>query len=73
MSNASKADIPTECSICLGSLATPEEKDRFKGGRYGFLGHNAAPVNGGRCCTQCNNDVVIPTRIRRVQLRNANV
>lgn len=28
-----------------------------------LLGHNAAPVNSGRCCNVCNDTVVIPTRI----------
>ena len=27
-------------------------------------GHNAEPVKEGRCCTECNNSVVIPTRLR---------
>lgn len=26
-------------------------------------GHNAEPVNDGRCCTSCNNGVVIPRRL----------
>jgi hypothetical protein len=26
-------------------------------------GHNAEPVKKGRCCTHCNDTVVIPTRI----------
>tara|TARA_R100000458_G_C8264351_1_gene239571 strand:- start:889 stop:1104 length:216 start_codon:yes stop_codon:yes gene_type:complete len=27
-------------------------------------GHNAEPINDGRCCAVCNFDVVLPTRIR---------
>ena len=27
-------------------------------------GHNAEPIKEGRCCTECNNSVVIPTRLR---------
>ena len=27
-------------------------------------GHNAEPVKEGRCCTECNNSVVIPTRLK---------
>jgi len=38
------------CSICY------REYDDF--------GHNAAPINNGRCCSECNSDIVIPTRIR---------
>lgn len=69
MSNAAKADIPTECCICLGPLATPEEKERYGTSKYGFLGHNAEPVMSGRCCSNCDNTVVIPTRIRRMVLK----
>jgi hypothetical protein len=41
-----------ECSIC---------------GEYimGF-GHNAQPVNDGRCCDVCNDIYVIPTRLGRI-------
>ena len=27
-------------------------------------GHNAEPVTGGRCCKECNDNVVIPVRIQ---------
>ena len=26
-------------------------------------GHNAEPIKQGRCCTYCNDTVVIPTRL----------
>ena len=29
-------------------------------------GHNAEPVNKGRCCTMCNDVVVLPARIALV-------
>jgi hypothetical protein len=29
-------------------------------------GHNAEPVRKGRCCTMCNDFVVIPFRIAQV-------
>ena len=38
-----------KCSICKGEI---------KG-----YGHNAEPVNSGRCCDNCNLTVVIPRRI----------
>lgn len=38
------------CSIC-GDLIPIEES------------HNAQPVSNGRCCSYCNEDTVIPTRI----------
>lgn len=37
------------CSIC--------------GEAIGDGGHNAQPVNSGRCCEHCNANVVIPARI----------
>lgn len=39
-----------QCSIC--------------GIRYSGFGHNADPVTDRRCCGSCNNDVVVPARIR---------
>lgn len=51
------------CSICDERLRPwPGNKD----GKYGAnaYGHNAAPVNNGRCCDVCNDTVVIPTRIK---------
>ena len=29
-------------------------------------GHNAQPVNNGRCCTNCNDSVVLPARIKEM-------
>lgn len=29
-------------------------------------GHNAQPVNDGRCCSQCNATVVVPARMNLV-------
>ena len=40
-----------KCSICGDKHDDP-------------YGHNAEPINDGRCCTVCNFDVVLPTRIR---------
>jgi hypothetical protein len=50
-----------ECSICGGPF-TALEKKYWLGG-----GHNAWPINDGRCCTKCNEDVVTPERIRGFQ------
>ena len=30
-------------------------------------GHNAEPVNKGRCCSNCNSTVVLPARINEMQ------
>jgi len=40
-----------KCSICK-----EEHGDRF--------GHNADPINDGRCCAVCNTTVVVPMRLR---------
>ena len=40
----------TKCSIC---------EDQY----YGY-GHNAQPVNNGRCCSLCNDMYVIPARMK---------
>lgn len=45
------------CSIC-GNNIEAEGTWRF--------GHNAEPVNDGRCCRHCNDTVVIPTRIVQI-------
>jgi len=41
------------CSIC--------QKD------YTGRGHNARPVNHGRCCDSCNARVVLPARAERAK------
>ena len=33
--------------------------------KYEGYGNNAQPVNDGRCCDDCNTNVVIPTRIHQ--------
>ena len=45
------------CSICGG----PIDIHPVSGWASG---HNAEPVNDGRCCTACNANVVIPRRLR---------
>jgi len=30
------------------------------------IGHNAQPINNGRCCTKCNYEVVLPERLKRI-------
>lgn len=42
-----------KCSICKGAIDDPH-------------GHNAQPLNDGRCCDICNTQFVIPERIKRV-------
>ena len=40
-----------KCSICKQEIYT----DR---------GHNAEPINSGRCCAVCNATAVVPMRLR---------
>ena len=48
-----------KCSICNDYI----DVMMVDGERGWDDGHNAEPVNGGRCCNKCNDDVVIPTRL----------
>ena len=50
---------PLMCSIC-GQKIEPHPISGWAGG------NNAQPVNGGRCCDDCDNTVVIPTRIEMI-------
>ena len=43
-----------QCSICNDEIPDIMGWDK---------GHNAQPVNDGRCCDTCNYFVVIPARI----------
>lgn len=43
------------CSICQNPI--PTEPGGWTNG------HNAEPINHGRCCRDCNTLVVIPARI----------
>jgi hypothetical protein len=42
------------CSICRKQIET---KNGWS------AGHNAEPINDGRCCDVCNATIVIPARI----------
>ena len=44
------------CSICNNKI-----DDKF--------GHNAEPVNNGRCCNDCNYTVVLPARVNALTVR----
>ncbi|MAX04116.1 MAG: hypothetical protein CL883_02185 [Dehalococcoidia bacterium] len=50
-----------ECSICKEDIDVQD----FGNGKTWEFGHNAEPVNDGRCCTKCNWDVVIQERLRQ--------
>jgi hypothetical protein len=34
---------------------------------YTRFGNNAEPINHGRCCDDCNRDIILPARISRIQ------
>ena len=40
------------CSIC---------NEKFQ-----RIGHNAQPINNGRCCEKCNYEVVLPERLKLI-------
>lgn len=48
-----------KCSICGKEI----EKKQHNGKIFWDKGHNAEPINNGRCCDKCNENVVIPTRL----------
>ena len=33
------------------------------------FGHNAEPINSGRCCDTCNLMVVVPRRIKEMRIK----
>ena len=47
-----------KCSICKGKIDSQM-------GWHG--GHNAEPINSGRCCSNCNNNYVIPLRMQKLE------
>lgn len=54
-----------KCSICSNDI----EVQRSETGEIMWdQGHNAEPVNDGRCCDTCNWTVVIPRRIAGVKI-----
>ena len=48
-----------KCSICLEKIPSRGGWDQ---------GNNAEPVNDGRCCDDCNWNVVIPARMNILYL-----
>jgi len=49
-----------KCSIC-GNDIQPQRDEL--GNILWADGHNAEPINSGRCCDTCNYTVVIPKRL----------
>ena len=50
------------CSICYKSI--DKQTDPATGKVFWENGHNAHPINNGRCCTSCNETRVLPVRFR---------
>lgn len=53
---------PATCSICQEPIP-PEGPPEHPW----VDGHNAEPINAGRCCGHCNATVVLPARIQRMR------
>jgi len=53
--------VTLNCSICKEKI--DEQITKNTNIVYWTEGHNAEPINAGRCCTECNNNVVIPFRV----------
>ena len=52
-----------KCSICkdaIDVMISYESKNILWD-----QGHNAEPINSGRCCTTCNHSVVTPIRLEQ--------
>lgn len=54
------------CCICDGYI---EPLRNNEGEVVWSGGHNAEPVDEGRCCDTCNNEVVIPTRLAQMTFK----
>ena len=52
------------CSICKAKIDEQVIKNTKQ--VYWTEGHNAEPINDGRCCTSCNNAVVVPLRVLKL-------
>ena len=52
-----------KCSICYGEI----DVHKLPSGEvYWSEGHNAQPINNGRCCTACNDTIVILARVNEL-------
>lgn len=51
------------CSICFSEIAKVGDWDS---------GNNAHPVNHGRCCNNCDNNVVLPARLNMMVRKISN-
>jgi len=56
-----------KCSICLREI--DKQIDPTTGEVFWDKGHNAEPINNGRCCSDCNATRVIPARLAAMNAR----
>ena len=54
-----------KCTIC-GLEIKIDSDGKWDGG------HNAEPINEGRCCEKCNDIIVTPMRLREFEERKKN-
>ena len=54
-----------ECKICDKEISMDVD-GKWDGG------HNAEPINEGRCCEKCNDTIVTPMRLREFQSKREN-
>jgi hypothetical protein len=52
------------CSICGNPIDVQVLDAKSLPPKVWEWGHNAEPVTEGRCCSHCNDTVVIPRRIK---------
>lgn len=53
------------CVICKKEIEKQYTPD---GVMYWDQGHNAQPISDGRCCTSCNDNVVLPDRLTEMKM-----
>lgn len=57
MQSTAEASKVIECIMCKEKIVYIQS-------------HNAQPVRNGRCCSVCNNGIVIPTRLTLAMSQN---
>ena len=53
------------CIICKKEI---DPHRNSEGKIFWTDGHNAEPIANGRCCSKCNNTIVIPQRITDMRM-----
>lgn len=56
-----------ECCICHNQIEV--HRHPVTGEAVWDQGHNAAPLENGRCCDTCNAEKVIPSRFGQISVR----